>query len=87
MVFCLACCLPCDDDGNRGDDRARQELLAVREHVDHSLKGVPGVMDLEVDAGSGRVTVHLADGHQPLQARFARAIRQNGVTLARPDTL
>jgi copper chaperone len=54
-------------------------------NVDKQLKDLPGVRDVDVDMGSGRVTVHLADENRPSQAQLARAIRQSGFTLVRID--
>jgi copper chaperone len=54
-------------------------------NVDMQLKNLPGVRDVRVDMGSGRVTVHLADENRPSQEQLARAIRQSGFTLVRID--
>jgi copper chaperone len=55
-------------------------------NVDKQLKDLTGVRDVNVDMGSGRVTVHLKGDDRPSQVQLARAIRQSGFTLVRIDT-
>lgn len=52
-------------------------------NVDKQLLAVPGVEEVNVDMGNGRVTVQLKDHPRPTRKQLAKAIDDSGFTLVR----
>jgi len=50
-------------------------------NVDEKLSAVAGVRDVQVDLGTGTVTVALAETLRPSRADLARAVEDSGFTL------
>ena len=55
-------------------------------NVDGQLSAVQGVKDVEVDLGTGNITVGLADAPRPSPAQLAAAVDRSGFTLVRITT-
>jgi len=55
-------------------------------NIDKQLSKVPGVKNVSVDLGSGRVVVDLKDQPKPSRAALSKAIRDSGFTLTRIET-
>jgi copper chaperone len=55
-------------------------------NVDEQLTAVKGVKDVEVDLGTGNITVGLADASRPTPAQLAAAVDRSGFTLVRITT-
>lgn len=56
-------------------------------NVDKQLLAVPGVRQVEVNLGTGEVSVHLAPTGQPTGNQLAAAIKKSGYTLIRIESV
>lgn len=55
-------------------------------NIDKQLKRVPGVTEVRVDLGDGKVSVSLAAADRPSRNALARAVHASGFTLDRIET-